>query len=316
MSAQPSIWHRLDHLLARVRVHRWPLSLLIDGLVIALCWNATYLFRLGFERWWDARPDYDLWVMLSVIAGYLSVFVLGGIPRGMWRFSGFGVVQRPTCVERFGGTWRPWADSQPEPTLLEVMSPQRASLDVGAVSADVDVQQMAGRKLDVSSVSGNVVVTASSPGEASFENVSGDTTLRITTNKLDASSVSGDLRISGGISGEVDVESVSGNVELAAKALDRLEANSVSGDTRLDFSLRPGGNVKAETLSGELDLTMPKATGAKLNVETFSGDINSPTGRVEREEHGPGATLETTLGDGRGRIDLESFSGDVRINLQ
>ncbi|MES2993276.1 MAG: nucleoside-diphosphate sugar epimerase/dehydratase [Pseudomonadota bacterium] len=98
MSAQPSIWHRLDHLLARVRVHRWPLSLLIDGLVIALCWNATYLFRLGFERWWDARPDYDLWVMLSVIAGYLSVFVLGGIPRGMWRFSGFGEVQRLTLA--------------------------------------------------------------------------------------------------------------------------------------------------------------------------------------------------------------------------
>ena len=98
MSAEPSIWHRLDRLLARVRVHRWPLSLLIDGLVIAVCWNATYLFRLGFERWWDARPGYDVWVMLSVIAGYLSVFVLGGIPRGMWRFSGFGEVQRLTLA--------------------------------------------------------------------------------------------------------------------------------------------------------------------------------------------------------------------------
>jgi hypothetical protein len=215
-----------------------------------------------------------------------------------------------------GSHWKPWGDSNAEPTVLEVTIPQRASLDVGAVSADVDVQQMAGRKLDVSSVSGNVIVTASSPGEASFENVSGDTTLRITTNKLDASSVSGDLHVSGGISGEVDVESVSGNVDLGAKGLDRLEANSVSGDARLSFSLRPGGNVKAETLSGELELTMPKVTGAKVHVETFSGDINSPVGRVEHEDHGPGASLETTLGDGRGRIDLESFSGDVRINLQ
>jgi hypothetical protein len=28
----------------------------IDALVVALCWNVTYLFRLGFERWISARP--------------------------------------------------------------------------------------------------------------------------------------------------------------------------------------------------------------------------------------------------------------------
>jgi DUF4097 and DUF4098 domain-containing protein YvlB len=216
------------------------------------------------------------------------------------------------------GGWNLWGrdDSRTEPTNLEITIPVRASLDVTSVSANVDVQQMAGRKLDVSSVSGSVVVTASSPGEASFENVSGDTTLRITTNKLDAQAVSGDLHVSGGISGEVDIETVSGNIELGAKALDRLEINSVSGDAKATFALRQNGTVKGETLSGELELNIPKATGAKLHVETFSGDFNSPVGRVDREEHGPGAKLDATLGDGRGRMDLESFSGDVRINLE
>jgi FlaA1/EpsC-like NDP-sugar epimerase len=98
MSGELSIWHRLDRLLARVRVHRRPLSLLIDGLVIAACWNATYLFRLGFERWLHARPGYDVWVMLGVVAAYLGVFMLSGIPRGMWRFSGFGEVRRLTLA--------------------------------------------------------------------------------------------------------------------------------------------------------------------------------------------------------------------------
>ncbi len=35
---------------------REPLSLMIDGAVVALAWNVTYLFRLGFERWLSARP--------------------------------------------------------------------------------------------------------------------------------------------------------------------------------------------------------------------------------------------------------------------
>ncbi|MEP7056571.1 MAG: nucleoside-diphosphate sugar epimerase/dehydratase [Caldimonas sp.] len=92
------LWHRLELGLARLRPHRRPLSLLVDGLVIAACWNVTYLFRLGFERWISARPGYDAWVMLGVVATYLAVFVLGGIPRGMWRFSGFGEIKRLTLA--------------------------------------------------------------------------------------------------------------------------------------------------------------------------------------------------------------------------
>lgn len=87
-------WHQLDRLLARLRPHRQPLSLLVDGVVIALAWNFTYLFRLGFDRWFSARPTYDHWVLMAVVVLYLLVFKLAGIPRGMWRFSGFGEVQR------------------------------------------------------------------------------------------------------------------------------------------------------------------------------------------------------------------------------
>src|SRR5436190_4225778 len=94
----PTFWHRLDRALARIRPHRQPLSLLIDGAVIAACWNFTYLFRLGFERWWSARPSYDPWVMLGVVAVYLLTFYAAGIPRGMWRFSGFGEVKRLTLA--------------------------------------------------------------------------------------------------------------------------------------------------------------------------------------------------------------------------
>ena len=93
-----SVWHRLDRFLARLRPHREPLSLAIDGLVIAACWNVTYLFRLGFERWIEARPGYDIWVMLGVIAAYLSAFAALRVPQSMWRFSGFGEVTRLTLA--------------------------------------------------------------------------------------------------------------------------------------------------------------------------------------------------------------------------
>ena len=89
-----SFWHRLDRFLARLRPHREPLSLLIDGAVVALAWNITYLFRLGFERWLSARPAYDGWVLLGIVLTYATCFSALKVPQGMWRFSGFGEVKR------------------------------------------------------------------------------------------------------------------------------------------------------------------------------------------------------------------------------
>ena len=89
-----TVWHRLDRFLARLRPHREPLSLLIDGMVVALAWNATYLLRLGFERWVSARPGYDGWVLLGIVLAYGIAFSALKVPQGMWRFSGFGEVKR------------------------------------------------------------------------------------------------------------------------------------------------------------------------------------------------------------------------------
>ncbi|HYN58452.1 MAG TPA: nucleoside-diphosphate sugar epimerase/dehydratase [Rubrivivax sp.] len=99
-----SAWHRLDLFLARLRPHREPLSLVADALVIAACWNITYLFRLGFERWISARPAYDPWVMLGVVALYLIAFKAFRVPQSMWRFSGFGEVKRLTLACALAGT--------------------------------------------------------------------------------------------------------------------------------------------------------------------------------------------------------------------
>ena len=89
-----NVWVRLDVFLARLRPHREPLSVAVDMAVVALCWNATYLFRLGFERWISARPSYDGWVLLGVVLAYGAASVAFKVPQSMWRFSGFGEIKR------------------------------------------------------------------------------------------------------------------------------------------------------------------------------------------------------------------------------
>lgn len=47
--------------------------MLADALLILLAWHATYLFRMGVERWLHERPSYDWAVLLGVIAVYSTV---------------------------------------------------------------------------------------------------------------------------------------------------------------------------------------------------------------------------------------------------
>ncbi len=96
-------WLGVARLLSRGRSHRLVLSLIIDVMVVALCWQLTYLFRLGFERWWSARPSYDTWVLAGVAVLYGVMFKLVGEPRSLWRFAGLGDVKHLTLACAMAG---------------------------------------------------------------------------------------------------------------------------------------------------------------------------------------------------------------------
>ena len=78
--------------------------MLLDAVVIALAWQATYLFRLGFERWLHERPNYDTAVLASLVLIYVTALWLLRVPKGMWRFSGFGEVKRLAAACAIAGT--------------------------------------------------------------------------------------------------------------------------------------------------------------------------------------------------------------------
>lgn len=69
-------------------------AMFADAAVVLVCWQLTYLFRLGFERWQPGRPWYDDYVSLCVVAAYVLCLALMGVYRGLWRFFGFDDFRR------------------------------------------------------------------------------------------------------------------------------------------------------------------------------------------------------------------------------
>ncbi|KAB7763823.1 DUF4097 family beta strand repeat-containing protein [Xanthomonas maliensis] len=200
-----------------------------------------------------------------------------------------------------------------EGTRLELRIPRGASLQVEAVSGDVDVDQVELARVQLKSVSG-AVTAAGRAKEAQLETVSGALRSTLASSRLTLDTVSGAIEAPAGASGQISVESVSGQIRLEAGQVSRLQAQSVSGATTLRIgALAPGGSVSAESVSGSIRLALPRTSSAALSIETFSGGIQSSVGRVEQPEYGPGKSLKASLGSGNGDVKLESHSGSVQV---
>lgn len=204
------------------------------------------------------------------------------------------------------------------PTTLVLQVPLQASLDIESVSADIDVDGVAPGELEIESVSGDVVF-AGAPGSASVDTVSGNQVLTMNSpGEVSVESVSGDITLRGRLKGDVDMETVSGNMSLdtAGNAVRELSTNTVSGDIGARAGLASGGEIRAETVSGDVRVRLPRSVSARVEAESFSGDLEAPNATIRKERFGPGSSMEATYGNGDGRIDVETFSGDFTLVLE
>lgn len=204
-----------------------------------------------------------------------------------------------------------------EPTILRLMVPLRAGLEIDAVSADIDVNGVASSLLSIDSVSGDITVAAA-PRRAQIESVSGDLQLTLNSGQVGVESVSGDVQLRGRLDGELKVETVSGDimVDTMGSNVRRYAGSSVSGDMRIDTALAAGGRLMVDSVSGDLDLQLPRTLSARVQGESFSGTLAAPGATINRPRHGPGSSFEHRYGNGDGEISMETFSGDARLRLK
>jgi DUF4097 and DUF4098 domain-containing protein YvlB len=214
-----------------------------------------------------------------------------------------------------GGWFGGWG-SQGDDSLLKVTLPVGVRLDIETVAAAVDVRGVSGAALTIESVSGELKVDTGA-AEVDIDTVSGDLDVTARSGEVALESVSGDVTLAGELVGRVKLEAVSGRLRLqSSKPARQIEAGVVSGDIELHTGLQAGGRIEAESLSGDLLVVLPRDASARLRASSFTGKIRSPQGKVETEEHGPGSSLDATLGGGDGRIDLETFSGDLEVRQE
>ena len=192
--------------------------------------------------------------------------------------------------------------------------PRAASLDVDVISAPLVIDGMDGGNIQVNTVSGKARINARTPS-LKVDSVSGGIEQAGHAEQAALQTVSGEI-LAPALGRDVELQTISGRIQANGGPWQKLTLSTVSGDVQLTGALAAGGSIGIDSMSGDVQLQLPANTSASLHASSFSGDLRSDFGTPKEPEHGPGSSLDVRLGAGAGKINIETFSGDLRVRKQ
>jgi lia operon protein LiaG len=210
---------------------------------------------------------------------------------------------------------------------LRIRVPRGKSLDLNLAVGEATVSNVEGNlridvhaasvttsgtrgKLDLDTGSGEVRVT-DARGEIFLDTGSGNVTLEtINGPSLELDSGSGRVTAKGVEVEQLRLDTGSGRISLSDVKARELSLDSGSGSVDIDLS-SDVDRMDVDAGSGSITIGVPPSLGAEVMIETGSGgiDVDVPITMTRSGRR----SLEGRLGDGRGRMAIETGSGGVRI---
>jgi DUF4097 and DUF4098 domain-containing protein YvlB len=199
-------------------------------------------------------------------------------------------------------------------TDLTIQVPRRSSIAVNTVSADIDVEGVAGAQR-LQSVSADVTTQAGSE-DVECKTVSGDIEVvgQGSPALLTLTTVSGDATVRK-VAGEVNANTVSGNIDLALGLTTRSRLRSTSGDLTMQGKLVDDARLDVESISGDVRIDLGGPIAAEFDVSSFNGEIRNCFGpkSTRTDEYAPGRELRFREGAGSGRVRIKTLNGDISL---
>jgi Putative adhesin len=211
---------------------------------------------------------------------------------------------RPLQVTQEGGVLTISYESLSWEGLRGFLKPPHDSVAVTiTVPADCPIQ--------LGVLSASAIVSGLRSG-AAVKGMSGEVTLDGVAGNVAAETMSGEIAARD-IDGEVCFKSMSGGLVLADGWLDRLEANTMSGQIAADVTLRAGGDVHVSTMSGDVTLRLPEGSDAKVRLHSTSGAVRTEFDTLRTTKAPASHTVSGNVGAGTGRVSVSTMSGSVTL---
>lgn len=140
-------------------------------------------------------------------------------------------------------------------------------------------------------------------GAMKITNITGQIDATTHNGRAAAKKISGQVKLNTH-NGRVECEEISGDAQLKTH----------NGGVKLAYSgtAEPVCDISIVTHNGSIELTTPDNYSAQVEASTHNGSINTDlpitvTGKVSKNR------LKGTIGDGRGKLHLETHNGSIRL---
>lgn len=185
-------------------------------------------------------------------------------------------------------------------------SPREVSAQSRSGDVTLDVES---ERVDAGSISGDVSLRGRVRGPVEVSSVSGDVDLAATTGEVKASSVSGSVHVAS-MTGRAQVSAVSGDIHLTGRRIAG-SFQTVSGGIVVRGDLDRGGTTSLQSHSGDVELYL--GSGADLEVTTFSGEVYNEVGARLVRSSASRREQQLEVRGGGPRVTVRTFSGDVKL---
>jgi DUF4097 and DUF4098 domain-containing protein YvlB len=210
------------------------------------------------------------------------------------------------------------ANKQRVELLSHALPGEKPTADEAKVDYDVTVP--AGISVNVSTTSAPITAEGIS-SEIGLSSETGQITVHnIAKSHVHVRSMTAPVSLQDVTLSRVDIQSTGGTVQLKNVSGQRIAVGTTSGNIEYQGDCSGGGDYILTTHSGAIDVTLPATASVDLTARSTTGQVENDF-PLEQKPHNSfvpqqGRSFAGTSNSGSSSVELQSFSGKIRVKKQ
>jgi len=186
-------------------------------------------------------------------------------------------------------------------------------------SVDYDISIPSGVSVTITTATAPITIE-SVGGDFSLSSGTGPVTVKNAANaRVEVRGVAAPVVLSN-VTGQVEVTSSNGSVQLTNVSGSRVRVAATSGNITYHGDFSGGGSYVLSTHTGAIDVTLPPSASVDLTARSLKGSVENDF-PLQAKSHmtfdpAAGRSFAGTSNSGSSSVELESFSGRIRVKKQ
>ncbi|WP_214000880.1 DUF4097 family beta strand repeat-containing protein [Arsukibacterium sp.] len=187
------------------------------------------------------------------------------------------------------------------------------SSDIGTVNGKISASDLRS-SVKLSTVNGEIKVKGAS-GKVELNSVNGEINDEGSSGRLRYEVVNGKVQAKSQAE-EVSISTVNGDAKLELTGTKQLKLNTVNGEIEAELQGVTSPRVTGSSVSGDIELKFASNASARVEIKASAGgsiDNKLSNDKATKAKYGPSRSLQFTLGNGDGSVELTTVSGDIKL---